>query len=65
MIGGAARHVVVRLAFIIGLIGGPLMALIEPDFDVLYAGIGGGTLAYAVERFWIRPRHLARNEGAS
>ncbi|MEH6691029.1 MAG: AzlC family ABC transporter permease [Pseudorhizobium pelagicum] len=62
-IWATARHTVVRLAFVIGVVGGPLMALVAPGFDVLYAGIGGGTLAYAVDRFWIRPRRAAR-EGA-
>lgn len=62
-IWATARHTVVRLAFVIGVVGGPLMALVAPGFDVLYAGIGGGTLAYAVDRFWIRPRRAAREGG--
>ncbi len=63
-IWATARHLVVKLAFIIGVIGGPLMALVAPDFDVLYAGIGGGTLAYLLERFLIRPR-LGGRRGAA
>lgn len=63
-IWATARHLVVKLAFIIGVIGGPLMALVAPDFDVLYAGIGGGTLAYLLERFVIRPR-LGGRRGAA
>ncbi|MFN7103204.1 MAG: AzlC family ABC transporter permease [Pseudorhizobium sp.] len=62
-IWATARHDVVKLAFVVGVVGGPLMALATPGFDVLYAGIGGGTLAYLVDRFWIRPRRAAR-EGA-
>ena len=55
-IWASARHSVVRLAFIVGVIMGPVMALIEPRFDILYAGIGGGTAAYLVDRFFIRKR---------
>lgn len=55
-IWATARQAVVRLAFIIGVVAGPLMALVEPGFDVLYAGIGGGTLAYLIDRFLIRGR---------
>jgi predicted branched-subunit amino acid permease len=53
-IWATAQHTVVKLAFVVGIVGGPVMALIAPEFDVLYAGIGGGTLAYLVDRFWIR-----------
>lgn len=53
-IWASARHTVVKVAFVIGVIGGPLFAVIEPEFDILYAGIGGGTLAYAIDRFWFR-----------
>ncbi|MCJ8518314.1 AzlC family ABC transporter permease [Pseudorhizobium tarimense] len=60
-IWATARHLVVKLAFIIGVVAGPLMALVAPDFDVLYAGIGGGTVAYLVERFVIRPRKAAQS----
>lgn len=63
-IWATARHLVVKLAFIIGVVGGPLMALVAPGFDVLYAGIGGGTLAYLIERFIIRPRLTERRGGA-
>ena len=59
-IWATAKHLVVKLAFIIGVVAGPLMALVAPDFDVLYAGIGGGTVAYLVERFVLRPRKAAQ-----
>lgn len=49
-----SRQAVLRIAFLIGLAGGPLMALVSPGFDVLYAGIGGGTIAYLIDRYWIR-----------
>ena len=53
-IWATARHSVVKVAFIIGVIGGPLFAIIEPEFDILYAGLGGGTAAYLIDRFWFR-----------
>lgn len=53
-IWASARHSVVKVAFVIGVIAGPLFAVIEPEFDILYAGIGGGTLAYLIDRFWFR-----------
>ncbi|CAD7023418.1 branched-chain amino acid ABC transporter permease [Pseudorhizobium endolithicum] len=55
-IWATARQAVVKLAFIIGVAAGPLMAVISPGFDVLYAGIGGGTAAYLIDRIWIRGR---------
>ena len=58
-IWATARQVVVRLAFVIGVVAGPLMALVAPGFDVLYAGIGGGTVAYLIDRYWIRGRRPA------
>ena len=58
-IWASAAQPVVRLAFVIGVILGPLLALVSPQFDVLYAGIGGGTLAYLVDRFR-RKRQSAR-----
>lgn len=57
-----ARHAVVRLAFLIGVVGGPAMALVEPQFDVLYVGVGGGTLAYGIDRLWLRRRKAAKRE---
>lgn len=53
-IWASARHSVVKVAFVVGVIGGPLFALIEPEFDILYAGIGGGTFAYLLDRYWFR-----------
>jgi predicted branched-subunit amino acid permease len=55
-IWATGRHTVVKIAFIIGIISGPLLALITPGFDILIAGIGGGTLAYALDRYAIRAR---------
>ncbi len=53
-IWATARHSVVKVAFIIGVIAGPVFALIAPEFDILYAGIGGGTVAYLIDRFVFR-----------
>lgn len=65
-IWASASQPVVRLAFVIGVVAGPLLALVSPQFDVLYAGIGGGTLAYLVDRHR-RKRRTARplNEEAA
>jgi predicted branched-subunit amino acid permease len=39
-----------RLALILGLVIGPLLAYLNVDLDILWAGIGGGTLAYLGHR---------------
>ncbi|TWF49860.1 AzlC family ABC transporter permease [Neorhizobium alkalisoli] len=57
-IWASARQPVVRLAFVFGIVLGPLLALVSPQFDVLYAGIGGGTAAYLIDRYR-RKRHRA------
>lgn len=38
------------------MIAGPVFAVIAPEFDILYAGIGGGTAAYLIDRFVFRRR---------
>lgn len=50
-IWASAKQAVVKLAFLIGVVLGPLMALVAPQFDVLIAGIGGGTIAYLLDRY--------------
>lgn len=55
-IWASARHSVVKVAFVIGVIAGPVFAVIAPEFDILYAGIGGGTAAYLIDRFVFRRR---------
>lgn len=62
-IWATGRHSVVRLAFVVGAIGGPLMALLSPGFDILISGIGGGTLAYLFDRFWTRRPPASAPEG--
>ncbi|TWD57954.1 putative branched-subunit amino acid permease [Agrobacterium vitis] len=58
-IWATGRQTVVKVAFVIGIVSGPLLALIVPGFDILIAGIGGGTLAYLIDRFFIRGRAKA------
>lgn len=45
---------VVKIAFVIGLVSGPLLALAVPGFDILIAGLGGGTVAYLIDRYLVR-----------
>jgi hypothetical protein len=51
-IWSSARHPVIYVALAIGLIAGPLFYWLAPEFDILLAGVGGGTLAWAAERSW-------------
>lgn len=55
-IWATGRQTVVKVAFIIGIVSGPLLAVVVPGFDILIAGIGGGTLAYLIDRVLIRGR---------
>ena len=48
-IWNSARHPVIYFALGIGLIAGPLFHQIAPEFDILLAGLVGGTLAWAIE----------------
>jgi hypothetical protein len=43
-----------RLAIFLGSITGPIFYLIDRDTSLLAAGVVGGTLAYWVDRMWIR-----------
>lgn len=45
-----SRHLVDKLALVLGLAIGPLLAYYNVDLDILWAGIGGGTLAYIAHR---------------
>jgi len=51
---GAARLAADKAAMIIGLVLGPVFFLTLPGMDLLWTGLIGGTLAYAVTRFWRR-----------
>lgn len=52
---GSARDVMIRVAFVTGLVLGPLVTPFAPQFDIFYAGIGGGTVVYLIDR-WRRRR---------
>jgi predicted branched-subunit amino acid permease len=45
-----SRDLIDRLALVLGLTIGPLLAYRNVDLDILWAGVGGGTLAYAAHR---------------
>lgn len=53
-IWATGRQSVVKVGFIVGAVSGPLLALVMPGFDILVAGLGGGTLAYLFDRYVIR-----------
>ncbi|MGK9055076.1 AzlC family ABC transporter permease [Xaviernesmea oryzae] len=59
-IWASARQPVVKLAFVMGVALGPLLALVTPEFDVLYAGIGGGTIAYLIDRSRRRKKRMVK-----
>jgi hypothetical protein len=39
-------------------VAGPLFYWLAPEFDILLAGVGGGTLAWLVERQWRKRREI-------
>ncbi|MBC2773799.1 AzlC family ABC transporter permease [Rhizobium sp. AQ_MP] len=53
-IWATGRQTVVKVAFVVGVVAGPLLAVLVPGFDILIAGLGGGTLAYLFDRYVIR-----------
>jgi predicted branched-subunit amino acid permease len=53
-IWATGRQSVVKVAFVVGAVSGPLLAFVAPGFDILIAGLGGGTLAYLFDRYVIR-----------
>jgi len=58
-IWSSARHPVIYVALAVGLVAGPLFYWLAPEFDILLAGVGGGTFAWLAERSW-RQRKEAR-----
>jgi predicted branched-subunit amino acid permease len=58
----SSRQMVTKIAFGVGVIGGPVMAVLVPEFDILIAGIGGGTLAYLIDRYLVRRRSTQKLE---
>jgi predicted branched-subunit amino acid permease len=57
-IWSSARHPVLYVALVIGLVAGPLFYWLAPEFDILLAGVGGGTLAWLAERQWRKRREI-------
>ena len=55
-IAGNARLLADRLALLFGLVIGPAFAAYRVELDLLWAGMIGGTLAYAVHRLREAPR---------
>ncbi|MEC9461684.1 MAG: branched-chain amino acid ABC transporter permease, partial [Pseudomonadota bacterium] len=53
-IWATGRQSVVKVAFVVGVVAGPVLAVLVPGFDILIAGLGGGTLAYLFDRYVIR-----------
>lgn len=45
-----------RLAIGLGCVFGPIFFLLDPDSSLLLTGLVAGTLAYVVDRRWLRPR---------
>ena len=45
-----ARAMVDKLAFVLGLMIGPLLANLNVGLDLMWTGVAGGTLAYAIHR---------------
>lgn len=45
-----------RLAIGLGCVLGPLFFLLDADSSLLLTGLVAGTLAYAIDRRWLRPR---------
>ncbi|MBO6716625.1 MAG: AzlC family ABC transporter permease [Rhizobiaceae bacterium] len=48
---GSARERAGRVAMALGLVLGPLFALLTPEFSLLVTGLVGGTAAYLIHRF--------------
>jgi hypothetical protein len=55
----SARHRVIYWALGIGLALGYVFAVIAPEYDILLAGVIGGTVAWWGER-WLRQREASR-----
>jgi predicted branched-subunit amino acid permease len=54
-----SKLLVDRLAFVLGLVMGPLLTVAKVDLALMWTGLAGGTLAYAASRLW-----AARKRGA-
>jgi predicted branched-subunit amino acid permease len=47
---GEARSTLAAASIVCGAVAGPLMHFVDPQWGVLLAGVGGGTVAYALQR---------------
>jgi predicted branched-subunit amino acid permease len=56
---GNARRLEERLAILAGLVVGPPLALLAPGFDLLLAGLIGGTVAFGAAKLIERRGHPA------
>jgi hypothetical protein len=45
-----------RIAIGLGCVFGPVFYVLDADSSLLLTGIVAGTLAYAIDRRWLRPR---------
>ena len=45
-----ARMLIDRLALLFGLVSGPVLTAFDVGLDLMWTGVVGGTLAYAVQR---------------
>ncbi|MGE0565474.1 MAG: AzlC family ABC transporter permease [Pseudolabrys sp.] len=45
-----SRALIEKLAFVLGLVIGPVLAYLEVELDLLWTGIAGGLIAYGVHR---------------
>jgi hypothetical protein len=54
---GSARDLSGRLGLVTGMLVLPLGHWIDPELDILIAGIGGGLIAYAVGQLVVKWEH--------
>jgi predicted branched-subunit amino acid permease len=52
ILGAEVRHRLGILSLLCGVVAGPVMHLVTPQWGLLVAGILGGTVAFAVNRMW-------------
>ena len=62
-IWASARHIEVYFALIIGLVLGPVFHVLDEELGLLYAGLVGGTLAFAMERLVCLYRRSGQDGG--
>lgn len=55
LLGGEVRHRQGVLALLSGVLAGPLMQLLTPQWGLLVAGVVGGSVAFGIDRAWRKP----------